>query len=218
MIVLSLHDQVYSPLGRELLRERRIVTTQDDHRQRQETPVWMKLVSAKSCATIPRVLPLRRAGHSPERQATERRVWMVRRIQGILCRQGDAQPVHPEDRERGRALAPTAPVCRSWSWPRGRDHRREHHVHVERHAFRGVPASEGAGAIINLDDISHLRYVEEHAGGLPELIAFATTRDRCAGATRSSATRRRAGQAGSVHIACAPLSFMCRFEFASIRA
>ena len=28
------------------------------------------------------------------------------------------------------------------------------------------------GAIINLDDITHLRYVEEHAGGLPELICF----------------------------------------------
>ena len=28
------------------------------------------------------------------------------------------------------------------------------------------------GAIINLDDITHVRYVEEHAGGLPELICF----------------------------------------------
>ena len=41
----------------------------------------------------------------------------------------------------------------------------------------GTPTTEytqakAVGAIINLDDITHLRYLEEEAGGLPELICF----------------------------------------------
>jgi diaminopimelate decarboxylase len=32
--------------------------------------------------------------------------------------------------------------------------------------------AKALGAVINLDDITHLRYVEEHTGGLPELISF----------------------------------------------
>ena len=38
--------------------------------------------------------------------------------------------------------------------------------------FAEYQRAKALGAIINLDDITHLRYVEERAGGLPELICF----------------------------------------------
>ena len=38
--------------------------------------------------------------------------------------------------------------------------------------FKEYQQAKALGAIINLDDITHLPYVEEHTGGLPELICF----------------------------------------------
>ncbi len=38
--------------------------------------------------------------------------------------------------------------------------------------FKEYQRAKALGAVINLDDITHLPYVEEHAGGLPELICF----------------------------------------------
>jgi diaminopimelate decarboxylase len=38
--------------------------------------------------------------------------------------------------------------------------------------FKEFQQAKALGAIINLDDITHVRYVEECAGGLPELICF----------------------------------------------
>ena len=38
--------------------------------------------------------------------------------------------------------------------------------------FEEYQLAKALGAIVNLDDITHLPYVEEHTGGLPELICF----------------------------------------------
>jgi len=62
---------------------------------------------------------------------------------------------------------------------RGRPDGRSHFLHVQRHAGFEYKEANKLGALINLDDISHIPFLEASLGGkLPESSAAAITRAR----------------------------------------